>query len=104
MLPWYGYFDRQTLPRGQTRQRPAAPGRGRRYPKTNKYDAYRARISAGFGQQRQFSCAVLDGYRKFEYLCNPVPVVQWIEFQIPVLKIGVRIPSGTLILTSKRDR
>ena len=35
------------------------------------------------------------GFRNFEYLCIPVPVVQWIEFQIPVLKIGVRIPSGT---------
>ena len=44
------------------------------------------------------------GFRNFEYLCIPVPVVQWIEFQIPVLKIGVRIPSGTQILPSKRTK
>ncbi len=28
------------------------------------------------------------------------PVVQWIECQIPVLMIGVRIPSGALTLLS----
>lgn len=34
------------------------------------------------------------------YFCSikkpVVPVVQWIECQIPVLMMGVRIPSGTL--------
>lgn len=29
------------------------------------------------------------------YLCGlTAPVVQWIEFQIPVLTMGVRVPSG----------
>ena len=29
-----------------------------------------------------------------------VPIVQWIELQIPVLLMGVRIPLGTLIFKS----
>lgn len=37
---------------------------------------------------------------KYSYFCTPInygPIVQWIEFQIPVLKIWVRIPMGSLL-------
>ena len=36
---------------------------------------------------------------KYSYFCTLInygPIVQWIEFQIPVLKIWVRIPMGSL--------
>ena len=41
-----------------------------------------------------FSRILLVKIKKNLHLCTPGPVVQWIEYKIPVLTIWVRFPSG----------